>query len=206
MRPSREKLSPAKREQILRGAEAVFLEMGFEGSSMNDIARRAGVSKGTLYNHFEDKNALFEAFVQEMCHGFSTHVLELDPNNEDLESVLAAVGRQFMDFLLKRESLNLVRIVAAESVRLPEMGRTLNQAVPLNHVKQLAEYLRDLNTRGRLKVDNPEQAATSFLAMCHGDVYLRGLLSQPVSEDEIKRSIEGAVCVFIGGCVNQPES
>ena len=69
----------AKRRQIIEGARAVFLAQGFDAASMSDIARKAGVSKGTLYVYFKSKEELFEAITEEQCSMQAERVFELDP-------------------------------------------------------------------------------------------------------------------------------
>src|SRR5271165_7656537 len=78
----------AKRRQIIEGARAMFLSQGFDAASMNDIARAAGVSKGTLYVYFKHKEQLFEAIVQEECNAQAEGIFDLDPNDHDVEAVL----------------------------------------------------------------------------------------------------------------------
>ena len=78
----------AKRRQIVEGARAVFLTQGFDAASMNDIARKAGVSKGTLYVYFRNKEELFEAIAEEQCGFQAERVFDLDPNDHDVCAVL----------------------------------------------------------------------------------------------------------------------
>src|SRR5277367_7024436 len=82
----------AKRHQIVDGARAVFLSQGFDAASMNDIARAAGVSKGTLYVYFRHKEQLFEAIVDQECEGQAEGIFDLDPNDHDVEAVLTRLG------------------------------------------------------------------------------------------------------------------
>src|ERR1700679_3834721 len=75
----------AKRRQIVQGARSIFLAQGFDAASMNDIARSAGVSKGTLYVYFDNKEQLFQAIVQEECLFHAETTFNLDPGNHDVE-------------------------------------------------------------------------------------------------------------------------
>src|SRR5919197_1253535 len=90
---------PAKREQILQGARRVFLAQGFDAASMGEIARAAGVSKGTLYVYFKDKEDLFEAIVHGECRAQAEDVFKLDPNDHDVAAVLARLGVDFANYL-----------------------------------------------------------------------------------------------------------
>src|SRR5262249_51224017 len=89
----------AKRRQIMDGARAVFLAQGFDAASMGEIARAAGVSKGTLYVYFENKEELFEAIVHEQCEVQAEGLFDLDPDDPDVEAVLTRLGTAFVKFL-----------------------------------------------------------------------------------------------------------
>ena len=86
----------SKRRQILDGARRVFMDLGFDGSSMGEIAKAAGVSKGTLYVYFNDKNALFEAMVEEIGCLHNATTLDLDPGG-DVATTLHRFGMAYID-------------------------------------------------------------------------------------------------------------
>src|SRR5438477_12556848 len=88
----------AKRRQIVDGARAVFLAQGFDAASMGEIARAAGVSKGTLYVYFKNKEELFEAIVDQECNVQAEQVFGLDPHEPDLEKALVKCGIAFVKF------------------------------------------------------------------------------------------------------------
>src|SRR5579872_7099552 len=117
----------AKRRQIIDGARAVFLAQGFDAASMNDIARAAGVSKGTLYVYFKHKEELFEAIVEEECGTQAEGIFELDAGNHDVESVLTQLGVGFVTFLCRPEKAAAIRTVIAIADRMPELGRKLDR-------------------------------------------------------------------------------
>src|SRR5215470_5687124 len=82
----------AKRQQIIAGAHAVFLAQGFDAASMNDIARSAGVSKGTLYVYFQNKEQLFQAICEQECTAHAEEALQFHPEDEDVEATLMRIG------------------------------------------------------------------------------------------------------------------
>src|ERR1700751_4220503 len=82
----------AKRRQIVDGARKVFLAQGFDAASMGEIARAAGVSKGTLYVYFENKEQLFEAIVGHECKAHAEQIFDLDPDDHDVEATLTRLG------------------------------------------------------------------------------------------------------------------
>ena len=90
----------AKRRQIIDGASKVFLAQGFDAASMNDIARAAGVSKGTLYVYFDNKEELFEAIVEQECDVQAEGIFDLDPNDHDVGSSADAARRRLCEIPL----------------------------------------------------------------------------------------------------------
>ena len=89
----------AKRRQILDGARAVFLSQGFYAASMGEIARAAGVSKGTLYVYFDSKEELFQAIVHQQCQVHAEGLFDLSAEGEDVETALTRLGVGFVSFL-----------------------------------------------------------------------------------------------------------
>src|SRR3984885_11066633 len=103
----------AKRRQIVEGARSIFLAQGFDAASMNDIARAAGVSKGTLYVYFDNKEQLFQAIVQEECLFHAETTFAFDPANHDVEGILTRIGVAYVEFLFQPEKAPALRTVVA---------------------------------------------------------------------------------------------
>src|ERR1700753_3613975 len=108
-----------KRRQIVEGARQIFLSKGFDAASMSDIARSAGVSKGTLYVYFDNKEQLFEAIVEEECLAHAEGVFTLDPKDHDVEAVLTRLGIAYVEFLCRPEKASALRTVIAIADRMP---------------------------------------------------------------------------------------
>src|SRR5215467_3720536 len=103
----------AKRRQIVDGARAIFLSRGFDAASMGEIAKAAGVSKGTLYVYFENKEELFEAIVHQQCDLQAETLFDLGDDREDVEAVLTRLGIRFIGFLCHPEKASALRTVIA---------------------------------------------------------------------------------------------
>src|SRR5579863_6741866 len=131
----------AKRRQIVDGARAMFLAQGFDAASMNDIARAAGVSKGTLYVYFKNKEELFEAIVQQECEAQAEGIFELNPNDHDVEAVLTRLGVAYVKFLCRPEKASAIRIVIAIADRMPELGARFYETGPARGIAKLAAYI-----------------------------------------------------------------
>jgi AcrR family transcriptional regulator len=157
---------PAKREQILQGARRVFLAQGYDAASMGEIARAAGVSKGTLYVYFKDKEDLFEAIVNTECRGQAEGVFTLDANDHDVAAVLTRLGVEFAGFLCRPEATSPVRTVMAIAERMPEVGRKFYETGPAKGIAKLKAYLEAQVAAGALAIDDCEVAAAQFLESC----------------------------------------
>ena len=117
------KLTELKREDIIEAALYEFRQNGFRATSMDTIALSAQVSKRTVYNHFESKQALFQAITQELCDR-ATQVSEYpyDPQTP-VEAQLQAIARQEMALLTSDDFLDTVRMITSESLAAPELTR-----------------------------------------------------------------------------------
>lgn len=163
--PAAEAADSAKRRQIIEGARAVFLAQGFDAASMSDIARKAGVSKGTLYVYFKSKDELFEAITEEQCHLQAESVFELDDADHDVAAVLTRLGRVFTHFMCNR-STSPIRTVIAIADRMPEIGRQFYETGPAVGIAKLARYLEAQVAAGVLQIEDCNVAAGQFLDSC----------------------------------------
>lgn len=195
-----------KQAAILEAAAEVFLEQGFGNASMDEIARRAGVSKATVYSHFDSKPALFGAIVQHRCQrSLSAMLAEL--SDRPIDETLTVVGRQFLDVLMMPGSLPLYRAVLAESPRFPEIGRAFYSAGPGRVAAAVAEYLAAQDARGALRVADPRLAAEQFFAAVLGHIHVRlllGMADSPPGPAERERVVAAAVSTFLDGHRRRP--
>src|SRR4051795_9551492 len=144
--PARAKLSvvadddSSKRRQILDGARKVFLDLGFDGASMGEIARAAGVSKGTLYVYFADKSRLFEAIVEQEMSDQQKVAFNFDPER-DVATTLREFGQAYIQLLCRPAGGSAIRTVMAIAERMPEVGRRYYENVLAQTIHRLACYL-----------------------------------------------------------------
>jgi AcrR family transcriptional regulator len=156
----------AKRRQIMAGARELFLAKGFDAASMGEIARTAGVSKGTLYVYFDSKEQLFDAIATEECNLLAQRVFSLDPEDRDVEAVLTRLGCGYFGLLSTPEAMLAVRTVISIAERMPEIGRKFYESGPARCVATLGRYLESQVAAGILQVDDCELAAAQFLDSC----------------------------------------
>jgi len=153
----------AKRRQIVEGARQVFLSAGFDGASMNDVARTAGVSKGTLYAYFDSKDELFEAIIRgEFAQ--SAERLCTFRREGDAREMLNDFGVRLISRMAEPGTRALARVVLAATEKFPHVGRAFYEAGPLYGATRLAAELEDMEKSGVLKVPDPERAACAALS------------------------------------------
>lgn len=189
----------AKRRQIVEGARAVFLTKGFDAASMNDIAREAGVSKGTLYVYFENKEQLFEAIVEQECEAQAEGIFDLDPNDHDVGAVLTRLGVAYVKFLCRPEKTSAIRTVIAIADRMPDLGRKFYEAGPAKGIAQLANYVAAQVAAGVLAVEDCDIAAVQFMEACPAMLFKPMVFNfaPPPSEEQIERVVRIAVAAFL---------
>jgi TetR/AcrR family transcriptional repressor of mexJK operon len=167
---------------------------------MEAIARAADVSKATLYAHFESKDQLFATIVHVAC---LEHILPADDLPDggvvaeaDVAQALRAIGGRILRFFLRDRSLAIHRLVIAESVRFPELGRAFYDNGPVAGRMRLAAWMA---TRPELAVPVPELAAEQFLGLLRSGLYLRATLglTPPPDDAAIDVVVSGAVQTFL---------
>ena len=133
----------AKRRQIIDGALRRFSwQRGFDAASMGEIAREAGVSKGTLYVYFKSKEELFEAIVEEQCGLQGEQIFNFDANDRDVEAVLTRLGDAFVRFMCRPRGISPLRTVIAIADRMPELGAKFYQSGPARGIASLQQLSR----------------------------------------------------------------
>jgi AcrR family transcriptional regulator len=189
----------SKRRQIVEGARQVFMSQGFDAASMGEIARVAGVSKGTLYVYFKSKEELFEAIVGQQCKAQAEQIFNLDHANHDVEGVLTRLGIAYAQFLCRPGGASPIRTVIAIAERMPELGRRFYETGPAFGIEQLQAYLRAQVAAGVLQVEDCEVAAAQFMESCLATVYKPMLFSFGVAPapERIEYVVKIAVRAFL---------
>ena len=197
----------SKHTVILEAANEIFLREGFDMASMDAIANAAGVSKQTVYNHFDGKEDLFRAFVRTRCESMSAAFDKpfLDEHNTP-EEVLTAFGEGILGIILSPDAMRLRRLLQNEGSRHPELAEIFYQQGPDLTANRLANYLADQNIEGILAVREPRLAAEQFIAMLAGHLRIRHLigLTSPPSNSERQRYVANAVQLFLDGARIKP--
>jgi AcrR family transcriptional regulator len=188
----------AKRRQIIEGARRAFLTNGFDAASMNEIARAAGVSKGTLYVYFKSKEELFEAIVEAQIQQQGQQIFNLD-RAADIESELTRLGRSFSQFMSRPGGVSELRTVIAIADRMPQLGTRFFIAGPAFGIEKLRIYLEEKVAAGVLEPHDCEVSAAQFIDACVATTFKPMLFTHaaPPSDDLVEHVVGMAVRAFL---------
>lgn len=188
-----------KFDQVIDGAREIFLRDGFEGASVDEIAREAGVSKATLYSYFPDKRLLFIEVASAQCGRQAEEaVLTIDMSRPPRE-VLSQAGHKFLAFLYSDIGQRIFKICVAESDRFPELGRQFYQSGPMIMRRVMTDYLAAARDRDQLRIDDIDLAADQYAELCKADLWPKAIfgIQNSFSDEEIARVVDGAVDTFM---------
>lgn len=188
-----------KFDQVLAGARRVFLADGFEGASVDAIAREAGVSKATLYSYFPDKAQLFREVARAECRLQIEEADAILAGDHDPVRVLTVAAERMLDFFLSEFGRAVYRMCVAESERFPELGREFFDTGPRLMRERMGEYLREAVAEGRLSIDDIDLAADQFAELCKASLFPELIfgLRKSATPAERARVIDGAVATFM---------
>ena len=154
--------SSEKHEAIIEAAGKCFLEQGLAATSMDEVARRAGVSKQTVYSHFQSKEDLFQAVIAGKCRRYTLETTEM-PGDRDLESGLLDFTRRYLDLVLDPQVVAMTRQLIAQSTKHPQMVELYRRAGPIPTMDCLARLLTEARDRGRLNLEDADTAAADYI-------------------------------------------
>lgn len=196
-RPGRPK-SPEKREAIRRAAVELFMSDGLQRTSMDAIATAAGVSKQTVYSHFDSKDELFRACVCEKVADYGLHPGDL-PAHLSLPQALKSFGRQFLELLQDDEVLSMFRLLAGECASYPIIARVFFEAGPDETRRSIATLLTRFAERGEIAITDPLESASLLIALFQGRYFLELLLGvrETIDEPELESHLDRSVQRFL---------
>lgn len=190
-------LSAERRQRILDAATDVFCQSGFGRASMDAVARAAGVSKATLYNHFSSKDALFQAVVEEVSGHFIAGIDAPGRREQSLQQALEEIGREFMAMLLDARNLAAVRLIIGEVQANPGVGAAFYRAGPAKALEALESFFRDRQAQGQWPDPDAARSARAYVAMLRGNLFWRALLGLPTAPEGVERHVRQAVSLFL---------
>lgn len=195
-----------RREALLAAAREVFLEHGYANTSIEDVVRRTGGSKASLYSYFGSKEGLFGEMVSEGCKEFLRDVAIPTAVEGDLRATLKNFGLRFFRMYTEPRRVQLMRAVIAEAVRFPDFAQQLYREGPQQVRIGLAAFLRQSHALGLLHAPDADLAAIQFITLVKGHSQFRALfglspLALPLAHEAF---IDAAVRLFLDGCAPPP--
>lgn len=188
-----------KGDAILRAAIELFPKLGYDKTTMDDIAAKAGVTKQTVYSHYKSKDQLFTQMVDALCHRGVRHAPLAGAKSRSFESLLLEVGLNLLTLITSKEGMAVTRLVIAEAGRYPKLARLYYESGTQRIMQLLAQFLDEQNARGSIVIPNTESAAAYFFALLKGQYFLRMILGVPPipSEREKKAHVKEVVAIFL---------
>ncbi len=174
-------IDQAKSEAILDAASDVLGERGL-GASIEAIARRAAVSKQTIYNHFGCKTALIEALVARRVSHITAPLRVPGAAEQPIET-LTALAQTLIEIVSNVRAYSLIRVTVQGAGAMPDLAKAVFEAGPATTRALIADYLAAETQAGRMAVDDPMEAAEFFAGMCSGHRQFRALMGMEVNAD-----------------------
>ncbi|EXF94036.1 TetR/AcrR family transcriptional regulator [Pseudomonas sp. GW456-E7] len=193
--------SASRPVRILAAAGRMFIEHGYEGASMEEIAKAAAVTRQTLYNRFpEGKESLFVAVAERMWKAFPVmHVPTDERALADPRNGLMQIATEFACFWSGPTAADFLRMVFMEGRRFPVLAYRFDEVIQGPAMTVISDYLAELARRGILAVQVPETDARYFMETLNGGVLLKQIRanSEPLAREEIEQIVERTVDAFL---------
>jgi AcrR family transcriptional regulator len=188
-----------KEAAILDAAAALFLEKGYEATTIEDVAQRAAVSKPTVYRYFSDKQALYAAFIRKQCERHQRQIFDANLTGTDIRVDLTRIARNYVDLIFSPPAMAMFRVSIAESQRFPALGRAFYDAGPSIAARRMGQFLAGAVARGSLRIDDIDAASFQFIELCKSELLFKvlfGVLSE-IDEDTRQAQVNRTVTTFL---------
>ncbi|UNK58263.1 TetR/AcrR family transcriptional regulator [Pseudoxanthomonas daejeonensis] len=188
-----------KRASILEAAKRLFLEQGYQGVSMDQIATAAGVSKLTVYSHFGDKEALFSEAITAKCQEVLPDDLFVSPPEGPLHEQLRAIGHAFFALITSEEAISMHRMMNTPGTAEHTLRELFWNAGPRRVQEVFGQFLQARVDQGQLRIDDVALASSQFFSLLKGELHPMmacGLCVDP-GPAEVARHIDATVEFFL---------
>lgn len=188
-----------KRAAILQAAKRLFTTQGFDGTSMDAIAAAAGVSKLTVYSHYQDKERLFIAAVECVCQEqMPSEIFHADLKGP-IRKQLLTIARAFFSLITSEEALAVHRTIVANAQQSPKLAQLFWEAGPKRTQEGFESFLRDEVKGGKLEITDMHRAASQFFCLLKGECHARMEFGcgEPLTQREIDEHVNATVDMFL---------
>jgi len=188
-----------KRKDIVRAASALFMKDGYERTSMEAVARKADVSKLTIYSHFADKSELFRDVIRERCDQLGTPETFAALQQEPVEKALMQLGVNFTTHIFSPDSVRLHRVMQAEAVRHPHVIQIFYETGPKRIRAAFGDLLQAWVRQKQLAIPDITKATEQFFSLLKGEMHMKIMLMCAPQPDplEIKKHVRATVAFFL---------
>lgn len=186
-----------KYQSIINAASKIFLTVGYERTTLDMIAKEAGVSTATLYKHFPTKQTVFGEIMKA---AWNVEIKFTDAvDNDDIATKLIIIGNKYASLLRQPNIEALFRVIIAEAQRFPELGQELYRRGKEPFLKNLHSFLQTEVTNKRLEIEDIPLAVRQFLGMINDLIFWPKFLitDLEISDAEVERVIVEATETFI---------
>lgn len=188
-----------KRAAILQAGKRLFPRQGFDGTSMDAIANEAGVSKLTVYSHFNDKETLFKEVIQAKCEEQLPAELFLADLKGPIRGQLQTIARAFFNLIASEEAVSLHRMMTAQTQQSTKLAQMFWEAGPKRLQDSFEAFLRAEIDGGQLDIPDPRRATGQFFCLLKGELHARMSFGccEPYTETDVDEHIEATVELFL---------
>jgi AcrR family transcriptional regulator len=190
-----------RQERLLDVAGAMFMELGYDGTSIDAVAEGAGMSKRTVYARYADKSALFRAVLRRLIERWLAPLCQFEASTAALEPTLKEIGRHLLTSALAPGAVRLHRILVAEAERQPGFGALAHDEGMRPAIRAIATILR--RHAERLNVTDFERAAEQFVSLAIDHNLRLATLGIETPQREIETRVEAAVDLFLAGTLRR---
>lgn len=184
-------------QTIVDAAYDLFVELGFQGTTLDKVAQRAKISKLSIYRRFENKEALFSAAITARCQEFAPQAF-IEGLDGSAEEQLMAVGSSLLRTLLSPDVRGVEAMIMADKANQKSSSKLHYEAAPVHVLAQIEALLRRLHAKTLLSVPDPVQSARLFAALFKGsDLLMIARFDEARAEADIEPYCRSAVALFI---------
>jgi TetR/AcrR family transcriptional regulator, mexJK operon transcriptional repressor len=196
-------LTATKHQAILDAATTLFLERGYEGTSMEQVAALAAVGKQTVYKHFSDKRRLFTEIVlatTDQVDDMVRFVSETMADSAEIADALTLLARRLLTTLMTPRMIRLRRLIISNAGQFPELGRSWYEQGFERVLATLAERFEQMGAGGALRVVDPVRSAEHFVGMLLWIPMNKAMFAgdeKPFTTHELEATADDAVQAFL---------
>lgn len=190
--------SEEKRLQIVQAASLLFSQQGYLGTSMDQVAEAACVSKQTVYSHFGAKEDLFRLCIEERCIANAMNE-QVFAGSRSMQEALVHFGQHFQELIMSQDAIHLTRLCTASAEQHPEISEMFFSAGPAQVEQALHAYLARQRDAGQFRCQDLDLACDQLLCLLKGGNHFTALLGLPCqhSQDRMQAYIESCVDMFL---------